>query len=436
VSRWLDGLGLHRPELRAWALYDVANSAFMTTVIQLFQLFFPGYAAANLPENVARARFAFATSGAVILVGLLGPFLGAIADVQGSKKKWLGGFVAVGAVATAAMYLIGKGDWRLALWLFVIGNVTVTSSLAFYNSLLPQIASRDEVDRVSTAGFALGYLGGGLLLAFNLVMIQSPARFGLADEAHATRVAFLTVGIWWALFSIPLFLKVKEPPLRVVAGEEGRSALGVAMSRLKETVGELRYHKDAGLLLLAFLVYNDAVNTIIRLAVGFGDELRFPKVALVAAVLMIQFVGVPFSFFFGWLAGKIGPKKAIYVALAVYCAIAVYGYSLQTTRQFYVLAFMVAMVMGGIQALSRSLFATLIPRHKSAEMFGFFGIFDRFGGAIGAFIFGIVLAATGTSRPAIMSLIVFFVIGGIVLAFVDVDRGRRAALEAEARATL
>jgi MFS transporter, UMF1 family len=435
LSRWLDRLGLHRPELRAWALYDVANSAFMTTVIQLFQLFFPGYAAVNLPENVARSWYAFATSGAVILVGLLGPLLGAIADVQGNKKKWLGAFVAVGAVATAAMYLIGKGEWQLALWLFVIGNVAVTSSLAFYNSLLPQIASPDEVDRVSTAGFALGYLGGGLLLALNLVMIQSPERFGLSDAAHATRVAFLTVGVWWALFSIPLFLQVKEPPHRVAAGEEGRSALRVALGRLKETVGELRYHKDAGLLLLAFLIYNDAVNTIIRLAVSFGDELRFPKAALVAAVLMIQFVGVPFAFLFGALAGKIGPKKAIYVALAVYCVIAVYGYSLQTTRQFYVLAFMVAMVMGGIQALSRSLFATLVPRHKSAEMFGFFGIFDRFGGAIGALIFGIVLASAGTSRPAIVSLLAFFVIGGLLLAFVDVDRGRRAALEAEARAT-
>jgi UMF1 family MFS transporter len=435
LSRWLDRLGLHRPELRAWALYDVANSAFMTTVIQLFQLFFPGYAAVNLPENVARSWYAFATSGAVILVGLLGPLLGAIADVQGNKKKWLGAFVAVGAVATAAMYLIGKGEWQLALWLFVIGNVAVTSSLAFYNSLLPQIASPDEVDRVSTAGFALGYLGGGLLLALNLVMIQSPERFGLSDAAHATRVAFLTVGVWWALFSIPLFLQVKEPPHRVAAGEEGRSALGVALGRLKETVGELRYHKDAGLLLLAFLIYNDAVNTIIRLAVSFGDELRFPKAALVAAVLMIQFVGVPFAFLFGALAGKIGPKKAIYVALAVYCVIAIYGYSLQTTRQFYVLAFMVAMVMGGIQALSRSLFATLIPKHKSAEMFGFFGVFDRFGGAIGALIFGIVLASVGTSRPAIAGLLVFFVLGGIVLAFVDVDRGRRAALEAESRVT-
>jgi MFS transporter, UMF1 family len=434
VSRWLDRLGLHRPELRAWAYYDVANSAFMTSVIQLFQIFFPSYAAVTLPPSEARAWYAFATAGAVILVGLLGPLLGAIADVQGSKKKWLGFFVGVGVVATAGMYLIARGEWRLALWLFVVGNVAVTSSLAFYNSLLPQIAARDEVDRVSTAGFALGYLGGGLLLAVNLVMLQYPQRFGMADQAEATRAAFLSVAVWWAVFSIPLFLKVKEPPNRVVAAEEGRNPVVVALGRLKETVKDLRTLKDAGLLLLAFLVYNDAINTIIRLAVTFGDELRLPASALVAAVLMIQFVGVPFSFLFGTLAGRIGPKKAIYVGLAVYAVISVYGFFLHTTRQFFVLGFMVAMVMGGVQALSRSLFATLIPKHKSAEMFGFFGVFDRFGGAIGALIFGLVLSAKGTSRPAILGLLVFFVLGGILLAFVDVDRGRRAAEEAEAQA--
>jgi UMF1 family MFS transporter len=434
LSRWLDRLGLHRPELRAWAYYDVANSAFMTSVIQLFQIFFPSYAAVTLPPSEARAWYAFGTSGAVILVGLLGPLLGAIADVQGSKKKWLAFFVGVGVFATAGLYLVGRGEWRLALWLFVIGNVAVTSSLAFYNSLLPQIAARDEVDRVSTAGFALGYLGGGLLLAGNLVAIQYPQRFGMADQAEATRAAFLSVAVWWTIFSIPLFLKVREPPNRVVAAEEGRNPVSVALGRLKETVKDLRTLKDAGLLLLAFLVYNDAINTIIRLAVTFGDELRLPASALVAAVLMIQFVGVPFSFLFGTLAGRIGPKKAIYVGLAVYVVISVYGFFLQTTRQFFVLGFMVAMVMGGVQALSRSLFATLIPRHKSAEMFGFFGVFDRFGGAIGAFIFGLVLSATGTSRPAILGLLVFFVVGGILLAFVDVDRGRRAAVEAEAQA--
>jgi UMF1 family MFS transporter len=199
-------------------------------------------------------------------------------------------------------------------------------------------------------------------------------------------------------------------------------------------VRELRDHKDAGLLLLAFLIYNDAINTIIRMATTVGDELGIPQAALIGAILMVQFVGVPFAFLFGSLAGRIGPKKAIYLALAVYCVIAVYAFSLRTTRQFFVMAFMVAMVMGGAQALSRSLFATLVPKHKSAELFGFFGVFDRFGGAIGSFIFGIVLAATGSSRPAILSLLVFFVIGGILLAFVDVERGRRAAVEAEARA--
>ena len=211
---FLARLGLDRPELRAWAMYDWANSAFMATVLQVFPVFFVRTAAADLAPEVARARFAFFTSAAVIIVGLVGPLLGAIADHKGNKKGFLATFLAVGLVSTAAMYFIQRGDWVLAAVLFVVGNIGVTSTLAFYNSLLPGIASAAEIDRVSTAGFALGYLGGGLLLGLNLLMISSPATFGLSDAGTATRVAFLSVAVWWALFSIPLFRKVPEPTRR------------------------------------------------------------------------------------------------------------------------------------------------------------------------------------------------------------------------------
>jgi UMF1 family MFS transporter len=429
---FLARIGLDRPELRAWAMYDWANSAFMATVLQVFPVFFVHSAAAGLPPEVARARFFFFTSAAVILVGLIGPLLGAIADHRGDKKGFLAAFLALGVFSTGAMYFIQRGDWMLAAALFVAGNVGITSTLAFYNSLLPGIASPEEMDRVSTAGFALGYLGGGLLLALNLLMISSPRTFGLADAEVATRVSFVTVAVWWGVFSIPLFAKVKEPERRWVAGEAHVSTLRAAGGRLAETFRDLRTrYQDAGLLLLAFLLYNDAVNTIIRLATSFADEIGIPPSYALAAVLMVQFVGVPFAFLFGALADRIGAKRAIFVGLLVYGVITLVGFVLHTTWQFFLLAFLVAIAMGGIQALSRSLFASLIPKHKAGEMFGFFGVFDRFGGALGSIVFGVVLSATGSSRPAILALIAFFVAGGVVLARVDVSRGVRMAREAE-----
>jgi len=434
---WLDRLGLHRPELRAWALYDVANSAWMTTVMTaVFPDFFVTLATgAGLADPVARSRFAFASSFSVVLVGLVGPLIGAIGDLRGSKKAFLGAFVTVAVASTAAMAFISTGQWVFALATFVLGKVAVTSSLAFYNALLPSIARPDEVDRVSTAGFALGYLGGGVLLAANLAMIAAPNRFFLPDAFTAVRLSFLSVAVWYALFSIPLFRRVREPAGRLEKGESAdESVLGAAVRRLVATFRELRKHRDAGLLLLAFLVYNDAVNTIIAMAVIFGGGIGIPLPAMMVTLVVVQLVGVPFSFVFGLLADRIGAKRAIFVALAVYSAISVYAFVLRTAAQFLVLGVLVGTVQGGAQALGRSLFATLIPQHKAGEMFGFFGVFDRFGGAIGTFVFGVMLAATGSSRPAILTLIVFFALGAFLLSRVDVERGRRLAREAEAAA--
>ena len=429
----LERLGLHRRELRAWAYYDVANSAFMTTVLAVFPLYFVRVPAAGLPEAVARSRYDFATAFAVGLVGLLGPFLGAVADHRASKKRFLGGFLALGAAATAALGLASRGEWLFALLAFVIANIGITSTLAFYNALLPGIASRDEIDRVSTGGFALGYLGGGALFALNLWMIASPGRFGLADAAAASRASFLSVAVWWVVFSIPLFRRVPEPGTAV--GPAGESALRVARRRLVSTIRELRRFPDAGLMLLAFFVYNEAINTIIRMATLYGDEIRIPTTQLMLALLMVQLVGMPFSFAFGAMADRIGARRAISVALAAYVGISVYAYFIHTVLQFFVLAFLVATVMGGAQALSRSLFATLVPRHKAGEMFGFFAVCDRLGnGGIGSLLFGLMLLLTGSSRPAILALVVFFAVGALLLSRVDVERGRRLARQAEATA--
>lgn len=432
----LDRLGLHRRELRAWAYYDVANSAWMTTLLQMFgPAFFVPFAASQLPPDVARSRFAFGTSLMVIAVGLLGPWLGALADYKGRKKAFMGAFLAAGAALTAALCVVQQGQWLLALAFYGIANVCVTSTLAFYNALLPGIAAPDEVDRVSTAGFALGYLGGGVLFALNLWMMASPARFGLASAIQAFQVSCVMVAAWWVAFSIPLFRRVPEPAPRLEPGEaSGGGASRIALRRLAATFRELRAHPDAGWLLAAFLVYNDGVNTIIRMGTTFADEIGLPLGQTLLAVLMIQFVGIPFAFAFGMLAERIGAKRAIYLALAVYTVLTVLAYGMSTIGQFFAFAFTVAMVMGGVQALSRSLFASLIPQHKAGEMFGFFGIFDRFGGAIGSMIFGVMLSLTGSSRPAIVSLVVLFLVGAWLLSRVDVERGRRGARAAEAAA--
>jgi UMF1 family MFS transporter len=435
-ATWLARLGLDRPELRAWALYDWANSVFMTTILQVFPIFFRTVAAVDLPTAVASARFALSTSIGVGVVAVMSPLLGAAADYAGNKKKMLGVFLGVGVLATAAMVLVDRGEWLLGAVLFAVGNIGATATLAFYNSLLPHIASREEVDRVSSAGYALGYLGGGLLLAVNLLWIAKPELFGIPDPPAAMRLSFLSASVWWAGFSIPLFLRVPEPPRRLETDERPQgNAIAVAVSRIAETVREMRAHRDGGLMLLAYFVYNDGINTIIRMATLYGTEIGISSGALIGAILLVQFVGVPFAFLFGSLAGRIGPKPAIFGTLGVYTLITLIGYYMTTATHFFILALLVGTVQGGAQALSRSLFSTLIPRHKSAEMFGFFGIFDKFGGVMGSALFAAVITATGSSRPAILALAVFFVIGGALLALVDVERGRRLALEAEARLT-
>ena len=425
-------LGLGRPELVAWALYDWANSVFMTIILLVYPIYFTKVAGANLAPVVATARIAFATAISMTLIAVLSPILGAMADHAGIKKKMLAVFLGFGALATAALYFVGRGDWLLGATLFVIGNIGVTGTIVFYESLLPHIASQDEVDRVSMAGYAAGYLGGGLLLIVALVAIQKPDLFRIPDAATAMRLSFVATAVWWVVFSIPLFRRVPEPPRAPREAGDDRPLLAAAFTRLGQTLRDLRHYRHAFLFLIAFLLYNDGVNTIIRMASPYGTEIGIPEGSLIAAFVMVQLVGIPFAFLFGAIAGRIGAKRAVFLSLAMYLVIAVWGYFMKTAFQFFVLAFLVGMVQGGAQGLSRSLFSTLIPRHRSSEFFAFFSVFEKFAGIFGPAIFGVMAMATGSSRNAILSLIVFFVVGGALLAFVDVEAGQRAAREAEA----
>jgi UMF1 family MFS transporter len=435
-SSILTRLGLGRPDLRAWALYDWANSAFYTTIVAaVFPIYFQSVAAADLPGPVATSRFAWATTIAILIVAIVAPLLGAIADHSGLKKRFLAIFLGMGVASTTAMYWLTQGDWLLALVLFVIGNVGVAGSIIFYESLLPFLVDESQLDSVSSAGYAIGYLGGGVLLAINLAMIQRPDLFGLADSGMAVRVSFASVGVWWLVFAIPLFVRVPEPAPRMVPGESpGAGALASGIRRLLETVKELRRYRQAFLLLIAFVVYNDGIQTIIRMATIYGTEIGLDQSAMITALLITQFTGVPFAFLFGHLASRVGPKRAVFGGLAVYAGITVLGYFMHTTTHFFILAILVGMVQGGTQALSRSMFASMIPRHKASEFFAFFGVFERYAGVLGPLIFAAMVSGTGSSRNAILAVVSFFIVGGLLLSRVDVDAGRRAARAAEARA--
>lgn len=440
-------LGLDRPELRAWVLYDWANSAFVLTMTAIFPIFFFSFSGSGLPPGQATQRFAWTSSLALLAVAFMAPVLGALADYAGIKKRLLGIFLALGAAATAAMFLLRQGDWLTAAMLFGLANIGAQGSFVFYDSLLPHVAREDEMDRVSTTGYAIGYLGSSILLALQLAVILKPGLFGLpsgdgltpAEGSLPTRLAFLSVAVWWVLFSLPLFLRVREPPRRREADERQGAreasradAVRVAFRRVGETFHEIKRYREALLMLVAFLVYNDGIGTIIRMAAIYGAEIGIGRTDLMGAILAVQLIGIPFAFLFGALAGRFGARRMILAGLGVYVAIAVLGYFMRTALHFWLLAILVGMVQGGTQGLSRSLFASLIPRHKSAEFFSFYGVLEKFAGILGPAIFGLTSALTGSSRPAILSVIAFFLVGGFLLTRVRIEAGRDAARQAEA----
>jgi len=437
----LSRLGLDRPELRAWAMYDWAASAVHTTImVAVFPIYFVKVAGAELPASSATQRLATVNTLALVVIALISPVLGAISDYRGIKKRLLAGFMFIGIAAVGGMFFIRRGEIDLASALFMVALIGVAGSFVFYEALLPHIARPGEIDRVSSAGYAVGYIGGGLLLALNLAWILKPAWFGLPSgpdlaEAQATlpvRLAFVSVAVWWLIFSLPLFRRVPEPPPRLEPDEHpGAGPIRMAFVRMGETFRELRGYRQAFLMLVAFLIYNAGIQTIIRMATAYGTELGIGQNSLIAAILLVQFIGFPCTFLFGMLAGRIGAKRAIFLGLIAYTVISVLGYFMKNATHFYLLAGLVGVVQGGTQALSRSLFASMIPPHKSGEFFGFFSVFEKFAGIFGPLIFAGTIAATGSSRNAMLSVIGFFAIGATILAFVDPEEGHRAARAAD-----
>jgi UMF1 family MFS transporter len=419
-------LGLVTPQQRAWAWYDWANSVYFTTVITaVFPTFYATYAAKGYDPAQATARFALLTTVSVAFVAVLSPILGALADHIGIKKRMLAIFMSIGALSCGAMVMIGEGDIGLASVLFFIGNIGVSGSTVFYDSLLPHVAAPEETDRVSAAGYVMGYISGGVLLLLNLAWILQPAMFGFANSAAATKASFVAVAIWWAVFSIPLFRNVPEPPASGSSSEG--FALGAAFTRLARTFKEIRRYRHAFLLFLAMLLYQDGIQTVIRMSSVYGAEVGIDQNAQIAAFVMVQFVGIPFGLLFGRLGTRFGSKTLIFLSIGVFIVATALAYFMTTVTHFFMLAFLIATCMGGAQALSRAMFARLIPQDRTSEFFGFYAVSERFATILGPALFTISVMLTGSSRTAILAIIALFVAGGFVLTLVDEKEGMRAA---------
>lgn len=423
-----------RKAIFGWALYDWANSAFATTVMaSFFPIFFKGYWTVGSDPVISTARLGMANSAAGILVALMAPVLGAMADRGEAKKGFLLFFAAVGILMTSALYFVPMGHWQAAAACYVLAMVGFAGSIVFYDSLLTTVAAEERRDFVSSLGFSLGYLGGGVLFALNVWMTLSPDAFGLSGSSEGVKLSFLSVGLWWALFSLPLAFLVRE---RTGGTRKAPAAvIREGLAQLRDTLREIRRLKTIFLFLAAYWLYIDGVDTIIVMALDYGLSIGFKAEDLIVALLITQFIGFPSALAFGRLGERIGARQAILIGIAAYLVITVYGAFIDDKREFFVLACLIGLVQGGVQALSRSLYSRIIPADKSAEFFGFYNMLSRFATVAGPLLVGLTALAARTaglegsiaSRVGIASVAVLFLAGGFVLSRVDEGRGKEEA---------
>jgi len=411
---------LRRRPVIAWALCDWANSAFATTVMAgFFPVFFKQYWNVGVDATTSTLRLGLTNGIASACVALLAPVLGAIADRSASRVRLLMVFTVLGAASTAALALVGHGHWLLAAALFLAAGLGFWGGVVFNDSLLLHVAEPDEYDLVSGFGYSLGYLGGGLLFALNVAMTLRPQLFGLADATAAVRASFVTVGVWWFVFTLPLVRYVHEPAAVPADGSVRLGLVGSVRQAFRElgsTFAHVRAYRPVLWFLAAYWLYIDGVNTIVKMAVDYGLSLGFASSNLLAALLLTQFVAFPAALGFGWLGQRIGPRNGIFIGLAVYAAVTVYAYFLHDVRDFYLLAVVIGLVQGGVQSLSRSYFGRLVPAGKSSEFFGFYNMMGKFAAVLGPLLVGGVAFVTGDSRLANLSILILFVGGAALLA--------------------
>ena len=405
----------------AWMLYDWGNSAYATTVMAgFFPIFFKQYWSSGVAATQSTFYLGVANSLASLIIVILAPLLGAIADQWSARKRFLLFFAFLGVAMTAMLPLVAQGEWLWAVVFYVIASIGFSGSISFYDSLIVFVTEPSRLDVVSAMGYALGYLGGGLLFAFNVWMTLQPEWFGLADAAEAVRLSFFTVAVWWFVFTLPLVLWVREPD-----GGGGSAWLAVrnGLKQLRDTFHEIRQLRTVFLFLLAYWCYIDGVDTIVRMAVDYGLSLGFDSNGLIVALLITQFVGFPAAIGFGYLGQRIGAKRGIYIAIAAYVMIVLWAARMDSQAEFYAMAVAIGLVQGGIQSLSRSFYARLIPKEKSAEFFGFYNMLGKFAAVIGPLMVGWVGALSGNPRIGILTLLILFALGAFFLSRVgDSDR--------------
>ena len=425
-----------KKSIYSWALYDWANSAFATTVMAgFFPIFFAQYW--SDPENLSISTFylGLGNSVASIIVVLLAPILGAIADRGTYKKRFLVFFAFLGVLMTAGLALVSQGMWQIALLTYVIATVGFSSANTFYDSLLPAVSNKDNVDYVSGLGYALGYIGGGILIVINFLMITYPSFFGFADSVEGIKWSFVSVALWWAIFSIPILLFVKEPKYHKT--ETTLQTIKSGFKQLKDTFNEIRHLKVVFTFLIAYWLYIDGVDTTVRMAADFGITLGFDSTTIMGALVLVQFIAFFATLLYVKFADKIGTKNAIYFAIAAYMVIIFSGYFVTEGWHFYIIAGMIGCFQGGIQTLSRSLYARIIPENKSAQYFGFFNMWGKFAAVIGPLLMGsVTLILNNTiddhvlsARIGLQSIMILFILGALVLSRVDISEGEKVAKE-------
>lgn len=400
-------------EVKSWIAYDAGNSAFATTVLAaFFPLFFSSYWAGGVDEITATKYY---TAGLTVinLVILLGmPIIGAITDVKNLTKSFFAIFTIIGAVFVTSFYFIEQNSWLIALILYGIALFCFSAAIVLYDKILVYVAKPSDISKVSGYGYAIGYLGGGTLFVINAFMVMNPSFFGLENNVSAIKWSFVTVGVWWIIFSLPLILNYKQPRV-----EEQR--LSKSFNQILTTFKEISSQKNVVIFLIAFFLYIDGVHTVMSLAAMFGDGVGIGQESIITALIIVQFVAAPLTFMWSLIANKYGDKKVIYATISIYIVVVIYSMSLSTATEFYILAIMVGSVQGGIQAASRSLFAKIIPIEKSGEFFGFYNTFGRAGSVIGPLLVNVFLVAFNDLKIALVPLIILFILGIIFLYFVD-----------------